>query len=357
MDIVELNKQIPPQDDSAMESARAHWNAIAKPLGSLGLLEDVVVSLAGLCGTADVRIDKRAVLVLCADNGVLAQGVAQTTADVTSTMADVISRGCSTVGCMARAANADVIAVDMGMLHPITGNILNRRIASGTHDISCGPAMTRDQAEQAILTGIDLVRCCKQQGYNMLATGEMGIGNTTTSSAIAAVLLGLPVNEVTGRGAGLSDDGLMRKISAIQRAIAINRPDPSDALDVLHKLGGFDIAGLAGVFIGGALYRVPILIDGFISAVSALIARRLCTNCGHAMFATHVSAEPAARMALCALSLSPLISANMRLGEGTGAVCALPLIDMALCVYHDMHTFNDVGIAAYELQQKEGKSR
>ena len=345
MDFAKLNGLIAPLDASAMDNAQGRWNNIAKPIGSLGQLEDTVVKLAGIIGSADVRIDKRAVLVLCADNGILAQGVAQTPGEITAVMAGFIAQGRSAVGCMAKAVNADVIAVDMGMFRRVDeSGLLDRRVSDGTKDFSLVPAMTKEQAMEAIQTGIDLVRDCKAQGYQIIATGEMGIGNTTTSSAIASVLLQRPVDEVTGRGVGLSDDGLDRKKAVIARAIEVNMPDAEDALDVLHKLGGFDIAGMCGIFIGGAIYRIPVIIDGIISGVSALVAARLCPASVRCMFASHVSAEPAARLVLEALDQKPLITAGMRLGEGTGAVAALSLFDMALCVYRDLMTFADIGM-------------
>lgn len=208
--------------------------------------------------------------------------------------------------------------------------------------------MTRDQALAALQAGSDLVKRFKDMGYSILATGEMGIGNTTTSSAMAAAFLGLPVNEVTGRGAGLSDAGLERKREAIELALKVNKPNPDDALDVLAKLGGFDIAGLAGMFIGGALYRVPIVVDGFISALAAYTAARLCPGCECAMLPSHVSAEPAAHKLLNDLGLSAVIHADMRLGEGTGAVCLFPLLDAALALYNGT-TFDETGIDAYEV--------
>lgn len=345
MDFQKINDEIRPLDTCTMEKARERWNDIAKPVGSLGKLEDIVVRLAGVSGNAAVPLKRRAVLVLCADNGVLCQGVAQTPGEITATMAGFIAEGRSSVGCMARAAGADVITVDMGMFRRVEGKgVLDRRVADGTRDMSIGPAMTREQAGQAIQTGMDLVRACKADGYDIIATGEMGIGNTTTSSAIASVLLGRSVDDMTGRGAGLSDAGFLNKKAVIRRSIEINEPDERDAFDVLHKLGGFDIAGLCGVFIGGAAYRVPILIDGLISSVSALIAARLCPAAADYMFASHGSAEPAAALVLNALGLKPLLFADMRLGEGTGAVAALPLLDMALAVYHNLMTFADIGM-------------
>ena len=349
MNFINLNASIQVPDTAAATAARARWDHIAKPLGSLGLLETAVVRIAGLTGSPNVCLEKRAALVLCADNGVVAEGVTQTGPEITALLAGNMVKGETSVCCMAKNAHADVIPVDMGMLHPVPG-VLNRRIAAGTQNMVQGPAMSKDQALQALQTGIDLVRDLKESGYKILATGEMGIGNTTSSSAVCAALLDMPVPAVTGRGAGLSNQALSHKISVIQRAIAVNRPNRGDALDVLSKLGGFDIAGLSGVFLGGALYRVPVLIDGFISAVSALAALRLCPNSRCAMLASHCSAEPAAAMVLDALGLSAPIQAGLRLGEGTGALCMLPMLDMALSVYHEMSTFAGIGMAAYTPQ-------
>ncbi|MDR0818104.1 MAG: nicotinate-nucleotide--dimethylbenzimidazole phosphoribosyltransferase, partial [Oscillospiraceae bacterium] len=252
----------------------------------------------------------------------------------------------SSVCIMAKTANCDSYIVDMGCFSKLAfDGVVDRHIADGTEDISKTAAMSKEQCEQAIQTGIDLVRDLKQTGgYKILATGEMGIGNTTTSSAIASVLLEKSPAEVTGRGAGLTDEALEKKIKIIEQAISVNRVDPLDPFGVLRKLGGYDIAGMVGMYIGGALYGVPIIVDGFISAVSALTAIRLCPNVWNALIASHVSAEPAAKMILQALELDAVIHAGMRLGEGTGAVALFPLIDMAAAVYSDMMTFADIGM-------------
>ena len=210
--------------------------------------------------------------------------------------------------------------------------------------------MTRAQAEQAVLAGAELVRTQKEKGVRLLATGEMGIGNTTTASAVASVLLGRAPVEMTGRGAGLSDEGLRRKVAAIERAVALSRPAADDPLDVLAKVGGFDIAGMCGVFLGGALERLPIVMDGFISGVAALCAVRLCPAAEKAVFASHVSSEPAAHIVLDALCKKPLITAELHLGEGTGAVASLPLWDMALAVYNGCYSFAEGGITPYTPQ-------
>ena len=340
---------VEPLDEAAFAAARDRWNSVAKPIGSLGELELMVEKIAGLTGSADVDIRKRAVVVLCADNGVVAQGVSQSGPEITTLIAGSVARGISSVCKMAQTAGADTFSVDMGMLQgsDVPG-VIDRHIARGTGDITVGPAMTRDQALAAIHVGIDLVGDFKARGYRALATGEMGIGNTTTSSAMAAVLLGLPVDVVTGRGAGLSDAGLVRKRAAIARAIEVNAPDPDDVLDVLAKLGGFDIAGLVGMFVGGAVHRVPIVIDGYISALAAFTASRLCPECTCAMLASHISAEPAAHMLLEEVGQDAVIHAGMRLGEGTGAVLLFPMLDAALALYNGT-TFEQTGMEAYEV--------
>lgn len=350
MDLEALNQRILPPDAAAAQAAWAHWDGIAKPLRGLGVFEENIVRIAALTGSMDVDIQKRAVLVLCADNGVVCEGVTQTDASVTATMAGEISRKHSSVCRMAASAGADVFAIDIGMNRRVEG-VRDCHVASGTQNIAKGPAMTRAQAEQAIETGMELVRECREAGYRLIATGEMGIGNTTTSSAVTAVLLGFPIEAVTGRGAGLSNEGLVRKLDAIHRAIDVNCPDAGDPMDVLCKLGGFDIAGMAGIFLGGALYRVPILIDGLISSAAALIAARLCPNAKCAMLASHCSAEPAAQQILDELGVHAVIHAGLKLGEGTGAVCMMPLLDMALSVYRDSACFADAGVGQYTVQK------
>lgn len=339
----------PAFDQAAKDRCHEHWNGIAKPLGSLGILEEFIEKIAGLTGDHQVDISQRAVIVFCADNGVVAQGITQTGSHVTAVVAKNFTQGDTSVCRMGAVANADVIPIDIGITEPLDiPGLLNRRIGPGTADISQGPAMSRMQAEQALLTGIKLVADAKEQGYRILCTGEMGIGNTTTSAAMASVLLGVPVSKTTGRGAGLTSEGLHHKIEVIERAIAINQPDPSDSLDILCKLGGYDIAGITGVFLGGALYRIPIIIDGLISAVAALTACRLYPEASYAMLASHTSYEPASEMLLSALELKPPITAGMFLGEGTGAVALLPLLDMALAVYYGMPTFSDIKIEQYK---------
>ena len=351
MKLEETIRRIPSPSISVRQEAKRRWDSCGKPLGSLGLLEDAISDIAALNGDTDVCLTPRAVLVLCADNGVVAQGVTQTDSSVTGIVAQNLAAGRTSVCRMASCADCEVIPVDVGIkdFTPCAG-VISRRIGNGTDDISAGPAMTREQVERAILTGIELVGEQKVRGIRLLATGEMGIGNTTTTSAVASVLLGRNPLELTGRGAGLSDAGLERKRAAIQRAIAVNRPNPDDPVDILQKVGGFDLAALCGVFLGGALYRIPILMDGVISSAAALCAVRLCPTASGAVLASHASSEPASRLLLEALSKRPLITAEMRLGEGTGAVAAMPLLDMARTVYAESYTFEDAGIEAYTPQ-------
>ena len=267
---------VTPPDETARGAAHAHWAALAKPLGGLGRLEAMVETAAALTGDPVPDVSRRAVLVLCADNGVVAQGVSQTDASVTRAVLENLTARRTSVCRMAAAAHCDVVPVDMGIAGAPVPGAADCRIAAGTADFTTGPAMTRAQAVQAIAAGIALVRAQKQNGAQLLATGEMGIGNTTTSSAVASVLLGRPVAEMTGRGAGLSDAGLQRKIDAIERGIARNHPDAADPLGVLAALGGFDIAGLCGVFLGGALERLPIVIIGGAASGKSAYAESLC---------------------------------------------------------------------------------
>ena len=346
MNFSELNQKIRPYDQAAADRAVAQWNSIAKPIGSLGVLEDDVVRIAGITGSEDIDISRRVVLAMCADNGVVAQGVTQTGQEVTGLVASNMVRNCSSVCQMAKPAHADVVPVDVGIASPVEG-IVDKNVMRGTNDMTLGPAMSREQAEAGVRAGIDMVHKLVDEGYGIIVTGEMGIGNTTTSSALVSALMGADPEVVTGKGAGLSDEGLVRKVAAIRKAIEVNKPDAGDALDCLAKVGGLDIAGMAGTFIGGALEGVPVIVDGFVSLVAALVAVRLCPGCRPFMLASHVSAEPAARMVMDELGLSPVITAGMRLGEGTGAVCLLPLLDMTLMLYRGT-TFAATGMDAYD---------
>ena len=331
MTLEETLVQIKPLDERAMEIAAKRWDSIAKPLHSLGKMEKLVIQIAGITGDPDIHIKKRALVPMCADNGVVEEGVTQTGQEVTAIVAENFLSGDTSACVMSRQCGTKVIPVDIGMTVD-TRVSTDLKVACGTANMTKEPAMTREQAVQALETGIEMVRRLKEDGYGLLATGEMGIGNTTTSSAVASVLLNRPAEEMTGRGAGLSGDGLDRKIHAIKKAIAVNRPDPKDAIDVLAKVGGFDIAGMAGMFLGGAALGVPVVIDGFISCVAALIAQRICPQAGDYMIASHVSKEPAAHLILEALGKEAVLHGEMCLGEGSGAVALFPFLDMGVAV-------------------------
>lgn len=327
---------------------KQRWDGIAKPLNSLGKLEEIVCRLAGIQHTLEVSINRRVCLVMCADNGVVAEGVTQTDALVTALQSASIAQGRGSVNAMARTARCDVVTVDVGINNDLNiPEILTRKAGHGTGNITKGPAMTEGQLQKTLRTGIDLVGEMKAKGYQIICAGEMGIGNTTTTSAVASLLLGVDPQHITGRGAGLSDAGLARKLDAIRRAILVNQPDASNAPDVLRKLGGFDIAALTGICLGGYHYQMPIVLDGVISCVSALLATRMEPNCQDYLFASHQSREPAAQLVLSALNLTPPLHADMALGEGTGAIALLPLIDMALAVYRQESTFEQLSIKPY----------
>lgn len=339
-------------ETAVQAEARRRWDSVAKPLHSLGLLEDLVVKIAGVQETPDVNIDKRCAVVFCGDHGVVRKGVSQTGSEVTALVAKSIAEGTGNINLMASAANVDVFAVDMGMLTAVPGTV-NRRVGSGTADITEGPAMTREQAEQAVRAGMDVMRELRDKGYRIAVIGEMGIGNTTAASAVTAALLGLPPEKVTGRGAGLSDTGLERKIAAITEAIRINRPDPDDPIDILAKLGGFELAGMAGAYLGGLEYHIPAIPDGMIPAASALIAARIRPETAGSIIPALVSKEPADQLIMEALGMEPAIRAQTALGEGTGGILLLPMLDMALRVYRGSHTFDALGMDAYVPQDQE----
>lgn len=348
----DIKKQIQPASEEAKKRAKERWSHVAKPLGSLGLLEDAVVRIAGIQGQEKICIEKKALVIMCADNGVVEEQVTQTGQEVTAVVTENFTKGDSCACIMAERAGVDVFPVDIGVAGSLDGcggryPLVRRRVARGTRNFRREPAMTRQEAEKAIEEGICLAEELKNQGYHLLAVGEMGIGNTTTTSAAASVLLGLDPEVLTGRGAGLSDEGLERKLRVIREGIALHRPDPSDAVDVLSKVGGLDLAGLAGVFLGGAACRLPVVLDGVITAAAALAACSLCGHVSDYIIPSHVSAEPAGRLILEKLGLKAVIDGGMCLGEGTGAMAFVPMLSMAADIYLHMSTFEDIHIKEY----------
>ena len=337
-------EQIHPISEEAMERARERWSHVAKPLGSLGLLEDAVVKIAGIQGQEKIRISKKALVIMCADNGIVEEGVTQTGQEVTGVVTENFTKGRSCVCIMARQAGVRVVPVDIGVAGELKNRgslypLVERKIAWGTKNFMREPAMTREETLKAIETGIQIAEDLKRQGYDMLAVGEMGIGNTTTSAATASVLLGEDPKLMTGRGAGLSDEGLERKKKVIRQALAFHRPDPHDPVDVLSKVGGLDLAGLAGICLGGAIFHMPVVLDGFITSVAALAACGLHRGVSGCLLASHVSAEPAGRLVLDRLGLKAPIDGGLCLGEGTGAMAFMPMISMAADIYQNIGTF------------------
>jgi len=335
---------IRPINNKKLQAAQAHWNSIAKPLYGMGTLEDYVSTLIAM---GIHEISKRCVAVMCADNGIVAENVTQTGSEVTAIVAQNIAAGTATVCTMAAVAKADVFPFDVGMLTDCA-SVPIYKTARGTGNFLHECAMTRSQAVSAIESGIEIAFLLKSKGYSIIASGEMGIGNTTTSSAITASIFNMDAHAVTGKGAGLSAQGVYHKSDIINQAIALHRPNAADAIDVLCKVGGFDIAALCGLFLGGARYQVPVIIDGFISSVAALLAVMLCPHARDYMLASHISNEPAAKLVMDRLGFQPVLDCKMALGEGTGAVSLFPLLDMALSVYHNVPTFHDIAVKQYQ---------
>ena len=331
-----------PLDEFAMAEARERQAQLAKPPGSLGRLEDLSIQLAGITGQVHNKIEKKHLLVFAADNGVVAEGVSSAPQSVTLMQTINLTRHKTGASTLCRHFGCGITVCDVGVNSDIKEPaVLNRKIAYGTQNIVHGPAMTREQAIQAILTGIELAR---NTDADVIGIGEMGIGNTTTSSAVLSVLLEASVEDVTGRGGGLTDDGFNKKKTGIQKAISVHQPDKNDVIDVLAKVGGFDIAAMCGGFLGAAVTRRPVVIDGFISAVSALCAYKLCPNVRGYLIPSHASYEIGYTLAMDAMELQPLFLLGMRLGEGSGCPLAFEILDAACAIINDMATFDQAGI-------------
>ena len=338
---------IKPLDVTSMEKAKAKQDMLTKPIGSLGRLEELSIRIAGIQGRPAPKIKNKAVIVMAADHGVAARGISAYPQEVTAQMVLNFLHGSAGINVISRQVGARVIIVDMGVavkLEPDQG-LISRRIAAGTQDINQGPAMTLAQAKQALEVGIEIVTAEIKKGLDIVATGDMGIGNTTASSAICAIMTGKTVAEVTGRGTGLDNKQLQNKIRIINEAIALNKPESSKALEVLAKIGGFEIGGLAGVILGAAAHRVPVVIDGFISGAAALIAAGLCQQSKDYMIAGHCSVEPGHKLLLQHLGLKPLLDLEMRLGEGTGAALAMSLAETSVRILTEMATFAEAGVS------------
>ncbi|MCL5734498.1 MAG: nicotinate-nucleotide--dimethylbenzimidazole phosphoribosyltransferase [Actinobacteria bacterium] len=350
MDLGLLGRAVPPLDEASMTAARERQDTLTKPVGSLGRLEELSVQLAGITGSPRPSVARKAVIVMAGDHGVARSGVSAYPPEVTPQMVLNFLAGGAAINVLARQAGARVTIVDIGVAADLgeQPGLNSRKVAYGTADLTQGPAMTAGQAEQAIQVGLDVLSDEYDRGLDLVATGDMGIGNTTPSSAIIATVSGLPPARVTGRGTGVDDEGLARKVAAVEAALEVNRPDPDDALDLLQKVGGFEIAGLAGVIIGAASRRVPVVIDGFISGAAAVIAAGLVPQVRPYLIASHRSVEVGHAAMLEVLGLRPVLDLDLQLGEGTGAALAFHVVEAAARILSEMATFSEAGVSEKE---------
>lgn len=337
-----LVREVLPLNRGTMTAAEEYQARLAKPPGSLGRLEESSIQLAGITGRVHNALNKKQLLVFAADNGVVAEGVSSAPQSVTKQQTINLMRGKTGAAVLAKHFGCGLTVCDVGVNADIYESaVLNRKIAYGTQNICTGPAMTREQTLQAILTGAEIARTVDA---DVIGVGEMGIGNTTTSSAVLAVLLGADVEAVTGRGGGITEESFRKKKAVIRTAIEVNRPDRDDVVGVLSKVGGFDLAAMCGAFLGAAAARRPAVIDGLISAAAALCAVRLCPNVRGYLVPSHASFEIGYRLAMEAMDLRPLFDLGMRLGEGSGCPLAFQVLDAACAVINDMETFDEAGI-------------
>jgi nicotinate-nucleotide--dimethylbenzimidazole phosphoribosyltransferase len=340
---------------AAMTAAAIHLDQLTKPPGSLGRLESLAIQLAGITGDWAPRFERRAIVVMAADHGVARRGVSAYPREVTAQMVANFVAGGAAINVLGRAVHAEVVVVDVGVAGPIPppgpggsgagGRLLARRLRPGTDDLSVGPAMSRGEAEAAMRVGLAVAAQLALDGIDLLAVGEMGIGNTTAASAIVASMTGRPPAEVTGRGTGIDVDVWTRKVAIIEHALELHRPDPSDPVGVLATVGGLEIAALVGLMIGAASHAIPVILDGFITGAAALVAAALCPGLSARLLAGHRSVEPGHRAALDQLGLVPLLDLDLRLGEGSGAALAIPIIDAACRLRDEMATFSSASIS------------
>lgn len=345
--IAQTIKRISPLDGNASKTARERQDQLTKPQGSLGRLEELSIQLAGITAQPRPRLKQPVVITMAGDHGVTQQGVSAYPSEVTPAMVYNFLHGGAAINVLTRHVGARVVVVDMGVAADLTTHpdLVSCKIAKGTRDFSKGPAMSPDEAQRSIEAGIEIVMREIERGADIIGTGDMGIGNTTPSSAIVATITHRPVAQLTGRGTGIDDAGLARKIATIEGALKVNLPDATNAIDVLSKVGGFEIGGLAGVMIGAAAKRVPVVIDGFISGAAALIAYTLAPSVQPYLIAAHRSVEIGHRSAMEHLRVEPLLDLNLRLGEGTGAALGISLCLAACKILDEMATFEEAGVA------------
>lgn len=345
--IEETLKSIKPLDNSYIEKAQERLDSLTKPRGSLGRLEKLAVQIVAVREELRPRFDKKAIFTFAGDHGVTAEGVSAFPKEVTPQMVFNFLKGGAGINVLARQAGAEVNVVDIGVDYDFDDvpGLIERKVVKGTKNIAKGPAMTGEEARRCIEVGIELALEYADKGYNLFGTGEMGIGNTTPSSAIIACLSDLPPREVTGRGTGVDDDTFERKVKAIEDALRVNSPDPADPLDVLAGVGGAEIGGIAGLCIGAAVRRIPVLVDGFISTAGALIACEIEPKVKDYLIASHRSVEKGHRAMLERMGLRPLLDLDLRLGEGTGAALAMHIMEGALRIYNEMATFDEANVS------------
>lgn len=337
------NIQIPPFDEASAKEAKRILNSLAKVANSLGIMEDLAVQLAGIQGNPRPTFLKKAHIIFAGDHGIANKGISSTGQEITIMQTKNFLRGGATINAYCRTAGAELTVVDVGIAKPIDDEKLVKcNIVRSTKDFSEGPAMTKEEALACIQVGIDQAREKASQGFQLLSIGEMGIGNTSPSSAIVALMTGSTVREVTGIGSGISKELVEKKIALIEQGIALNAPNPLDALDVLAKVGGAEIAAMVGLILGGASLRIPIILDGFIAGAAAIIAINLYPECKNMLIASHISKEAGHRVLLDYLNLQSYLDLGLRLGEGTGAVLLLPLIDSAVRVLHEMISLEEL---------------
>lgn len=343
-------------DPEILKRSKEKWDGIAKPIDGLGSFEEIICRIAAVQGNVIPAVDRKAHIIMCADNGIFEEGVSQTSQKVTRDVAELMGQRKSSVGMMAAGYPIDMFVYDIGINSETTPEgVINAKVRKGTENFLKKPAMEEAECLAAVRTGIDAVKKCRDKGYQIISTGEMGIANTTTSTALLCALKGLSPKDFTGKGAGLTDSGLKNKIQVIEKGISLYRgvsvqeiTSKESVFEILSCLGGLDIAGLTGVFIGGAIYHIPIVIDGVISAVAAMVAERLVPGCKDFMLASHMGREQGMKVVLEELSLKPIIHADLALGEGTGAIMLFPMLDMAMSLYRSGTSFGDTDIDQYE---------
>lgn len=349
MELYNIIKKISPTDKNVIFDCKNKWNNLLKPLNGLGVLEELICKVSAINNSLYVDLSKPSVIVMCADNGVVDQNVTQVDSSVTKIVTENFTKGLTSVCLMSKQINAEVFAVDIGVKSDILiDGVIKNKIMYGTNDITKTSAMSKTDCEKAILVGINVVKNIKNKGFNIICTGEMGIGNTTTGSSITSCVLNISPSITTGKGAGLSNESLLHKIDMVKKAISINNPDKGDPIDILHKVGGLDIAGLVGVFLGCAYYKIPVVIDGVITLSAAALAFMLNEHTVDYMIPSHVSKEPSCKLLLEFLGLKPFIDCNMSIGEGTGAVSAVALLQMSSNVYNGLPKFSDRKLHNYK---------